>query len=352
MLYDGSDPGNSLQNVQVGTIQPGETLSRVLRVQSTNVIGHRPLQLTLRCTPQSEETSPSKAMPLQRDLQKTLPISVIYPFTCVFTPQFQQVRLDAGTSTSLPGLLDESPSDEAECEVDLLAEFNLTGGQSITVEAMEVHLTLSDSKILDSTVGPEDGSLPVIWRTGESFAASWLLAPGASESEAVSSGTLQVRWRREGRPEVETATTVIPLPGLQPPLMEPVVLARFLTIARLGEIVQMEYMINNRSRSQVMRIGVEVESSDFWVLSGPRLIQRLTLLPSERKMIRLQAIAHGTTGTLPLPRFRVFEQLQAPSIGGTEGPLQQRELPVCREGDLVHKAVEEQQQALSILIIP
>lgn len=323
------------------------------------------MQVLLRCTPEpSEDQAADVSLPLQRELTQTVSIPVVYPFTCLFTPHFQRLgNTTAPSPTKLSSLLadPEPPLPEADCEVDLLAEFHLTGSKAISVEAMEMHLDHSDSGILDSTVEPDDNGLPEVWRTGDMFAASWLLSVGPSESEGVASGTLHVRWKRLDHPfdaADNVATTVIPLPGLQPPISESAVIASYPTTVRLGEAVTMQYKIKNRSSTQMMRVGIEVESSDSWVLSGPRLIQRLSILPGETKTLRLQGIPHGTTGELSLPRFRVFEHLRPETIGGGDGVeddpstnTQQREMLVCREGASLHLPADEQGE-LSILVMP
>ena len=78
----------------------------------------------------------------------------------------------------------------------------------------------------------------------------------------------------------------------------------------LHQPTPLSYRLINPSRRKLMRLSVHVESAEHFVFSGPRKSVPFTILPQAEHAIRLNLIAVGQTGRLPLPKLRVFEHVR------------------------------------------
>lgn len=118
----------------------------------------------------------------------------------------------------------------------------------------------------------------------------------------------------------------------------------------------------------------QLESSDQWLFSGPRKINRILLLPDTVRSFPLRAVPVAV-GEVDVPRIRVFERVRQyvdpadPSeavddaLGeGEEAPTppppQLRELDVVREYDIARPPLEGAPEVratgapLSIVVLP
>lgn len=354
LAMDELTPAPVLNAIDIGIIPPRQSLIKTFRLTTFDSVEDRSVQMSLRCTPSSKTQTGNR--PLQRELSETITVPIFHPLSCAFVPYFQAVRQRSNASDQPLSLLDKPPSSTV-CEVNLLADFALIGPKPLSIESMDLKLVRANSHIIDDTLNSELGLLPDVWQTGDTFASSWLLGLGASDTAEESAGSVLVRWRRKEDLDAPLSTTVIPLPALQPPTQEPTVYASFPTTVQLGRPIDISYSIRNTSVAQPLRLSITVESNEFWVLAGPRSIDRLTLLPLEEKTVMLKGIAHGSTGQVPLPRFRAFEQFrpqvlgeEMDEVGRADQPYEQRELVVLRESESLNKT--DGAQALSILVLP
>lgn len=336
------------ENVQLGALQPQTSLDKILRVRSESAIGDRNLHVIARFNP---SVTDSDNPPQPKEAVETISVPVVHPISCAFFPRFQRRRRRKRT-TAKPGLLEQPPDSTSLCELDLHADFGIIGPFPITVENVDVHLSSTSVGLIGGSLQPGDGLLPDVWSPDDTFAASWLLSVNAAELDSTASpGAVHVSWKRSD--ESPLATTKIPLPLLKPPINEPAVLAEHPTKARLGEPIEVTYSVLNESPTNMMRLSIQVDSSDFWVMSGTRRIDKLHVLPKEEKVLRYQLIAHGSTGELALPRFHAFEQLRtAPFTGEEEVSVRgRREMPVFREAAGLD-ASDGLDEPLTVLIVP
>lgn len=149
-----------------------------------------------------------------------------------------------------------------------------------------------------------------------------------------SSASLQVQWSRTG--SNLTSTTSIPLPHFESlhNKLEHYALVSYPQSTRLYQPTLFQYSITNSHATTPLQLSITVESSPDWVLSSPRKINRLVVLPNFSHTLSISAIPVSRIGPLDIPRVRVF-QLLKPDIlleEAAEGTLKTRELPVLPEG--------------------
>ena len=109
------------------------------------------------------------------------------------------------------------------------------------------------------------------------------------------------------------AKTDITLPSLKPPEDSLVALLTCPPTVKLHEPFTLTLSIQNRQRFRTADPWLDVDSSETFVLAGPRHIHLPTLLPGMSEDI-LYNLIPLSTGEIPLPTFKVHDRRKPPGL--------------------------------------
>jgi hypothetical protein len=179
-----------------------------------------------------------------------------------------------------------------------------------------------------------DDDFPIKWTAGDTYSVLWLLDLLASSEEPPLPASIQVTWSRAG--STLSSTTTLPLPHFESMRSQ---LEHYATVShppttRLYHPTLFRYTIANPHATKPLHLSVAVESSPDWVLSTPRTINRLVVLPGSSHTLTFSGVPISRLGALDAPRVRISQLLPADPLldEASDAAVRTRELPILPEG--------------------
>lgn len=337
-------PSSFLHAVPLGSVQPHSIISKTLQLSCFGVAGLRTLDISVEC--QQEANSSEASTSASRVLLQTVSIPTVSVCEPTFQARYRRKRRRRNTTLDL----EESSNRRGTIEVDLSGILINSSEAPIEVLNMQVYTSGEDAPVLlESDTDKED--FPMLWQPGEAYSTTWLLEaipqPEVRQLQASSGTTLELAWRRQG--SAARNTTLLAIPALDIPRLEAAVEVNTPKIAHIHKPITASYRIINDSISDMLYLAFNIDSSEQWVLSGPRQTEKISIMPGTEHCIKLGLVPVGMCGEVELPPVRVTEYARGDaglSLGalveaalddGTEkeGWHRVRELDVVQEGALL-----------------
>lgn len=150
------------------------------------------------------------------------------------------------------------------------------------------------------------GTLEVIWRRLVSYSSSRSLFD-----------TLCRALSDEGIPR---SKTILAIPNLYPPREELIALIHCPPAAQLHQAFSLDLTVQNQHPSRTADVYLDVDSSEAFVLAGPRHARLTTLLPGTSEQISYKLMPL-LTGSVRLPVFRLYDRRKPLGLTGSAATM-------------------------------
>ncbi|KAI5120282.1 hypothetical protein M0805_005339 [Coniferiporia weirii] len=326
IIVDDQESAGLIKGISFGTLHPGATACKTLRLASTGTAGERMMDVSIQSrTARSDASlnspiSPTSPADMSEVLQ-TLTVPAISAFSVKHeTTYARRVSSKPGPAdlhTFDPDYWDDSVGGRAfvtttvEC-VDCI------GASSLEIENIKIVMEENaHSKIVHCSLDEED--YPLELEPGDQFSIVCELSIAPSEDffedkDAVLAKTGQyvIDWKRlssNGDPGL-LSTTRIGLPILKPPPDGLIALLHVPPLARLHQPFMLELVVLNHhpTRTACPAVSLDLEPSESFVVAGIRNGRLPTLIPGAEERVIWRLIPLECGPAVLLPKIRVMDR--------------------------------------------
>ncbi|KAF8308283.1 hypothetical protein DL93DRAFT_2220330 [Clavulina sp. PMI_390] len=313
-----------IKGISFGRLKPGENARQTLFLLSSGSAGDRVLDFSIQSQAISSEELPEGVENINETLH-TLVVKTAAPLKLSVEPVYSRI------AKSDPGLFDMRRFDEEffhpRYKLEMAVEVESCGPWETIIESLQ--LAVSGVRLAHSSLSSTSGDFPCSFQANDSFSFSIEVEISEAAAEDLDQDSLtfpaqiQVVWRRSSSSAaaIPSATTVLSIPSLHPPREDIIALLSCPPSALLHEAFALTLVIHNRQRSRTADVYLDVDSSEAFVLAGPRHARLTTLLPGTSEEVRYRLMPL-LTGVVKLPNFRVVDRRKQLGFAGTELPAE------------------------------
>ncbi|KAG8957730.1 hypothetical protein FRC03_009851 [Tulasnella sp. 419] len=361
ILFEDQESTSLIKGLSFGTVAPGQIVTKTMFLVSSGTPGNRILDISIQskaiCKSPSFPTSTlsphdSPASDTSETLE-TLMVPVKQPITSHTETAYHRL---AGPLRSLldltlfdHGVFNPSVQAITTTKIGNDGPWDLEIGKVVWKP-----VDVAQARLFDTSMDPDDDSLPLVLPPRDYYAivSRYNLALDESvrtDHSIPCPGHLEVSWKREGADSFNT--TVVALPSFNPPQDGIIGILLSPATAKLHQPVPITLTIQNRQAAHTADLILQTESSEAFVIAGPRSCRLPTLLPSTSVDVRFNVVPL-MCGMCRLPTFKVFDRrrlgLQPQDSEGEETIVMQPVPIVDERWDLRRSDKDEKELPLHV----
>ncbi|KDE06050.1 hypothetical protein MVLG_03604 [Microbotryum lychnidis-dioicae p1A1 Lamole] len=313
-----------IKGISLGTITPKTRLRKTMHLECVGAAGDRLLDLSVRSIASSLKTAPVAEVPSAPDngiiepappsnnfteLLRSIIIPAVYPLRSAFQVMVHQKR------KALKPLLDLAPPSEwdAASDVTVVGTIHAAGPWDLEMTSLKlVSERTGGVRVVHSSLTHLDKNVLLDWNASDLFNCLFQLEVASSHAPHASSAPfIEAYWRRR-RSAAAVSRTLLPLPPLEPVMLEPAVTLSLPATLRIHELTKMRYKFSNpTNRVTTLSFTVEGAEPGTFTFAGPRKYPSFVLAPDEERTLDM-VVVPLVVGPCALPRMRVFHHERVP----------------------------------------
>ncbi|KAF8331398.1 Gryzun, putative trafficking through golgi-domain-containing protein [Cantharellus anzutake] len=328
-----------IKGVSFGIVQKGTSATRILYFIG-GASGERTLDISIQSRALCTDGEPDQAIHMNETLRQ-LKVLVVPPIQCAFRTAYLR------DSRPLLPVMDLSkfepnafePVGRALVSIDVTC----TGPQGIVVSSIQLIPRASSgfpfesdgprARVLYTSLDFGERDFPSVWQSNDAFSIMCEVELGEDDAEEFPNdevpfpGSFEVTWQKISSTASNlTAKTNISPPSLKPPEDSIVALITCPPSANLHQPFILTLSVQNRQRFRTADLYLDVDSSEAFVLAGPRHTRLPTLLPGMSEEVFFNLIPLST-GEVRLPTFKVHDRRKPPGLLPPENEDEQTDAP-------------------------
>ncbi|SCV68679.1 BQ2448_800 [Microbotryum intermedium] len=347
ILVDEESSLSFIKGISLGTIAPNGRLRKTVHLDCVGAAGDRLLDLSVRSiasslnatpsvaevpgAPENGSMEPAPSSSNFTELLRSIAISAVDPVHSAFQVLFHQKR------KALKPLLDLAPPDEwnAASDVTVVGTLHAAGPWDLKVTSLKLVSEVSFAgqgsefrsdthqlslrgqqargvRVVHSSLTHLDKDISIHWSASDLFNCLFQLEVAPSHApHALPAPFIEAHWQRRGS-VANACRTLIPLPPLEPVMLEPTVTLSLPAILRLHDLTRLRYKFSNpTNRVTTLSFTVEGAEPGTFTFAGPRKFPSLVLAPDEERTLDM-VVVPLVVGACALPRMRVFHHERVP----------------------------------------
>ncbi|SGY32475.1 BQ5605_C002g01369 [Microbotryum silenes-dioicae] len=313
-----------IKGISLGTITPKTRLRKTMHLECVGAAGDRLLDLSVRSIASSLKTAPVAEVPSAPDngiiepappsnnfteLLRSIIIPAVDPLRSAFQVMVHQKR------KALKPLLDLAPPSEwdAASDVTVVGTIHAAGPWDLEMTSLKlVSERTGGVRVVHSSLTHLDKNVLLDWNASDLFNCLFQLEVASSHAPHASSAPfIEAYWRRR-RSAAAVSRTLLPLPPLEPVMLEPAVTLSLPATLRIHELTKMRYKFSNpTNRVTTLSFTVEGAEPGTFTFAGPRKYPSFVLAPDEERTLDM-VVVPLVVGLCALPRMRVFHHERVP----------------------------------------
>ncbi|KAG5634547.1 hypothetical protein H0H81_001556 [Sphagnurus paluster] len=309
---------NFIKGVSFGILAPGVSAVKTLYLVNTGVPGDRVIDLSIQSRSTDTVIDSTSA---ERDLQditetlRTLVVATVDPIKVTQSVAYKGGLVEwpglANLNTFNGDVWDHSRTSEALVNTRI----ECAGPSALRMESIKLERQVHERAIMFECSADHTREPPSNYYPGDELAHITRLAIASSDDvddePITDTGVYRIEWRRiwKNGDYGSLSTTLIPLPGLQPP---PEGLIALLSVPPTGALhvpIPLTLTVRNHhpTRSANVIVQLEPDASDAFVVAGLRSGRIPILMPGDEETLTWRLIPIEC-GHVKLPRLKVIDK--------------------------------------------